>query len=71
MSFVFRKYLIISKTEFFKRGIPNSRDASPRIQSFADFGKDMYLKRPASNANGEYNKLIIIIQYKKGSVDAF
>ena len=23
----------------------------------ADFGKDMYLKRPASNANGEYNRL--------------
>ena len=52
MGFIFRiSYL---ERQNLKRGIPNSRDASPRIQSYADFGKDIYLKRPASNAKDGY-----------------
>ena len=46
--------------QFLKGGILNSWDPSPRIQSYAEFGTNIYFKRPASSANGEYNKLGMI-----------
>ena len=49
--------ILSSQRPNFKRGIPKSRGASTRIQSYANFGKDIYMKRPASNANGCYHKL--------------